>query len=155
MALAQRLFVTVGQARVSTIPALATKLPTLTNQLTTALLESLALPSNRKSSVVNLISLLNKLKAGAAARSTFLDMRSKVIHNLTRKIPFEGHTGAYIGELSVVFFTGIKHTADWYLGAFKENEVASCKSIGLLSRFSASSWFSLHRLGKTADREVL
>jgi hypothetical protein len=44
-----------------------------------------------------------------------------------RKIPFEGHAGAYIGELSVVFFTGIKHTADWYLGAFKENEVASGK----------------------------
>jgi len=48
---------------------------------------------------------------------------------LTRKIRFEGHTGTYIGELAVVYFTGIKHTADWYLASFKENEVASCGSI--------------------------
>ncbi|RXW22676.1 hypothetical protein EST38_g3181 [Candolleomyces aberdarensis] len=114
-----------GQAKAGAMPAIAAKLPDLTWQLTTSLLESLSLTSNRKSSVVNLITLLNRLKAGAAARSTFLEMRSKVIQSLMRKIPFEGHAGAYIGELSVVFFTGIKHTADWYLGAFKENDVAS------------------------------
>ncbi|KAJ2927709.1 hypothetical protein H1R20_g9401, partial [Candolleomyces eurysporus] len=114
-----------GQAKAGTMPALAAKLPDLTWQLTTSLLESLSLTSNRKSNVVNLITLLNRLKAGAAARSTFLEMRGKVIQSLMRKIPFEGHAGAYIGELSVVFFTGIKHTADWYLGAFKENDVAS------------------------------
>lgn len=83
--------------------------------------------SNRKSSVVLLISLLNRLKAGAPARSTFLEMRSKVIRGHVRKIRFEGHIGSYIGDLAIVYFTGIKHTADWYLASFKENEVASCK----------------------------
>jgi hypothetical protein len=43
-----------------------------------------------------------------------------------RAIRFEGHIGMYIGDLSMVVFTGIKHTADWFLASFKENEVASC-----------------------------
>lgn len=114
-----------GQAKLSTIPLLASKLPALTNQLTTSLLASLSLMSNRKSSVVLLISLLNRLKAGAPARSTFLEMRIKVIRGHVRKIRFEGHIGSYIGDLATVYFTGIKHTADWYLASFKENEVAS------------------------------
>jgi exocyst complex component 8 len=33
----------------------------------------------------------------------------------------------YIGDLAIVVFTGIKHTADWFLASFKENEVASCE----------------------------
>ncbi|PPQ79863.1 LOW QUALITY PROTEIN: hypothetical protein CVT25_002919 [Psilocybe cyanescens] len=114
-----------GQAKVAVTPLLSSKLPLLTNRLITSLLASLALHSNRKTSVVSLITLLNRLKAGAAARNTFLDMRSQVIHGLMRKIRFEGHIGTYIGELAVVYFTGIKHTADWYLASFKENEVAS------------------------------
>jgi len=32
----------------------------------------------------------------------------------------------YINDLAMVMFTGIKHTADWFLASFKENEVASC-----------------------------
>ncbi|KAJ3510518.1 hypothetical protein NLJ89_g4622 [Agrocybe chaxingu] len=114
-----------GQAKLSVTPLLSTKLFHLTSQLISSLLESLALPSNRKSNVVSLISLLNRLKAGAAARTTFLEMRAKVVRGLTRKIRFEGDIRTYVGELAVVYFTGIKHTADWYLASFKENEVAS------------------------------
>lgn len=33
----------------------------------------------------------------------------------------------YINDLAMVVFTGIKHTADWFLASFKENEVASCE----------------------------
>lgn len=115
----------IGQAKVLTIPLLSTKVPQLKAQLTSSLLASLALPSNRKSTVVTLISLLNRLKAGAAARSAFLEMRSGVLRAHVRKIRFQGHVGAYIGDLAIVYFTGIKHTADWYLASFKENEVAS------------------------------
>ncbi|TFK42011.1 hypothetical protein BDQ12DRAFT_645406 [Crucibulum laeve] len=114
-----------GQARLPTTPALAPKLSALTSQLTSSLLASLALPSNHKSTVVSLISLLSRLKAGSAARNTFLEMRTQVIRSLTRKIRFEGDITAYVGDLTVVYFTGIKHTADWYLASFKENEVAS------------------------------
>ncbi|KAF9011134.1 hypothetical protein BDQ17DRAFT_1420558 [Cyathus striatus] len=114
-----------GEAKLSTTPPLSAKLITLKNELTSALLTNLSLHSNRKSTVVTLIMLLNRLGAGAAARSAFLDMRKQVIHGLMRKIQFTGDVCAYIGELAVVFFTGIRHTADWYLASFKENEVAS------------------------------
>ena len=116
----------LGQTQLSSMPLLGSKLPSLTRQLISSLLASLSLPSNRRSSVVSLITLLNRLKAGSAARNTFLDMRAQVIRSHMRKIRFEGDVGIYVGELATVYFTGIKHTADWYLASFKENEVASC-----------------------------
>lgn len=115
----------VGRKKLSSMSLISTKLTPLTAELTSALLSSLSLPSNRKSTVVSLISLLVRLQAGHAARNTFLKMRSQVMKNHMRKIRFEGHIGAYIGDLAVVYFTGIKHTADWFLASFKENEVAS------------------------------
>ncbi|KAJ7597262.1 nuclear mRNA splicing protein [Mycena floridula] len=114
-----------GRVKMATTPALGIKLSVLSAELTSALLAALTLPSNRKSTVVSLISLLVRLNAGSAARSTFLGMRSQVIRNHMRKIRFEGHIGAYVGDLAVIYFTGIKHTADWFLASFKENEVAS------------------------------
>ncbi|KAJ3972294.1 nuclear mRNA splicing protein [Lentinula raphanica] len=114
-----------GKKKLSTTPPLATKLPLLTTQLTNAILDNLSQTSNRKSTVVALISYLVRLNAGPAARSTFLMMRSQVMKSHVRKIGFEGHVGAYVADLAMVYFTGIKHTADWFLASFKENEVAS------------------------------
>lgn len=122
----------LGKAKLSTIPILTHKLPPLSALLTKALLDSLSLPSVRKSTVVSLISFLLRLKAGPAARSTFLQMRTKVLKAHVRKIRFEGHVGTYVGDLAVVYFTGIKHTADWFLASFKENEVASGESTVLV-----------------------
>ncbi|KAJ6575466.1 hypothetical protein B0H19DRAFT_1128810 [Mycena capillaripes] len=117
--------VETGRAKLSTTPPLAAKLPPLTAQLTSALLASLSQPSNRKSTVITLITLLLRLNAGPAARTAFLNMRTQVMRSHVRRIRFEGHIGAYVGDLAVVYFTGIKHTADWFLASFKENEVAS------------------------------
>ncbi|KAG7093669.1 hypothetical protein E1B28_007328 [Marasmius oreades] len=114
-----------GKAKVAVTPPLAAKLPLLTNQLTNALLDTLSHVTNRKTVVVHLISLLLRFGAGGAARTTFLKMRSQVVQNLVRKIKFEGHIGAYVADLALVYFTSIKHTADWFLASFKENEVAS------------------------------
>jgi exocyst complex component 8 len=55
-------------------------------------------------------------------------MRSKAIKSYVRKIRFEGHVGAYVGDLAIVCFSGIKHTADWFLASFRENEVSSGES---------------------------
>ncbi|KIM88914.1 hypothetical protein PILCRDRAFT_3077 [Piloderma croceum F 1598] len=115
-----------GKTKLSTTPPLAAKLTPLTVSLTNALLGSLALPTNRKSTVVNLIALLLRLNAGPPARSMFLAARTEVMRKHIRAIRFEGHIGMYINDLAVVVFTGIKHTADWFLASFKENEVASC-----------------------------
>ncbi|KAI0325433.1 hypothetical protein GY45DRAFT_1374778 [Cubamyces sp. BRFM 1775] len=114
-----------GEGKLSVMPPLAAKLNPLKASLTAALLQSLSAPSNRKSTVVSLIGLLVRLKAGAAARSTFLAARADVIKKCVRKITFEGHIGTYIGDLATVVFTGIKNTADWFLASFKQNEVAS------------------------------
>jgi len=106
---------------------LQAKLPSLINQLTAALLSSLSVPSNRKTTCIMLITLLIRLKAAAAARKAYLEMRTGVITGLMRRIRFEGDISSYVGDLSVVWFTGIKHTADWYLSSFKDNESTSGK----------------------------
>ena len=124
-----------GEAQLAIMPALPAKLNPLKATLIAALLRSLSVPSNRKSTVVSLIGLLLRLKAGPAARSTFLTARADVIRKCVRKITFEGHIGAYIADLATVVFTGIKHTADWFLASFKENEVASSKRSPFLSLY--------------------
>ncbi|KAI0686819.1 hypothetical protein BC835DRAFT_1420137 [Cytidiella melzeri] len=114
-----------GEKKVNGMPALAVKLTPLKASLTAALLQSLSLPSNRKTNVVLLIGLLARLEAGAAARSTFLNSRADMLRKRIRMITFEGDIGSYISDLATVVFTNIKHTADWFLASFKENEVSS------------------------------
>jgi exocyst complex component 8 len=123
------------------MPSLSPKLATLTALLTTSLLTSLSLPTHRKSTVTHLISLLLRLGAGAAARTTFLDMREGVLRKCVREIRFEGHVGMFVSDLSMCVFMGVKHTADWFLASFKENEVASCKP---RSSFSISVDVTMH-----------
>ncbi|TBU58130.1 hypothetical protein BD310DRAFT_927740 [Dichomitus squalens] len=114
-----------GESKLPTMPPLGAKLTPLKASLTAALLQSLSVPSNKKSTVVSLIGLLVRLKAGPAARSTFLAARADVIKKCVRKITFEGHIPSFIADLATVVFTGVKHTADWFLASFRENEVAS------------------------------
>ena len=97
-----------------------------------------------------LVSLLVRLKAGSAARNT-LRMRSQVIKSHIRNIRFEGNISTHIGDLAIVCFTGIKHTADWFLASFKENDVASCKFDISLSERPLISLDSFHWLGQEGD----
>jgi exocyst complex component 8 len=115
------------------MPLLATKLTPLTTSLVSALLQALSYPHNHKEVVKKLISLLIRLEAGAAARTTFLAARTETARRLVRMIRFDGHIGTYISELAISIFNVIKHTADWFLASFKENEVAGSEQIGLFS----------------------
>lgn len=115
----------------STTPLLAPKLNALTLSLTSSLLHALSDPANRKSTIVELTGLLLRLRAGAAARNTFLAARSGMVRKRIRMIRFEGHIQMYITDLAIVVFTGIKHTADWFLASFKENEATSCMFVVL------------------------
>lgn len=117
-----------GQAKLSITPSLSTKLSALTSSLTTALLEALSDPGNGKTKVVHLIGLLVRLGKGAEARVAFLRARREVVRRLVRMLRFEGHVGIHVHDLATVMFTAVKHTADWFLASYKENEVASCKS---------------------------
>ena len=144
-----------GELKLSIMPTLTAKLNPLKASLTAALLQSLSVPSNKKSTVVSLIGLLLKLKAGPAARSTFLAARADVIRKCVRKITFEGHIGSYIADLATVVFTGIKHTADWFLASFRENEVASSKCTRHCTRSpSHSFWFRFRGVGEATDRVI-
>ena len=107
------------------MPTLGAKLTPLKASLTAALIHSLSALDNRKTVVVKLISHLLRLGAGPAARSTLLAARSEVTKKRVRMIRFEGAVEQYINDLAVVVFTGIKHTADWFLASFKENDMAS------------------------------
>ena len=118
-----------GQKRVFVIPLLKDKLTGLTASLTSALLHSLSEPSHRKTTIVYLTSLLTKLGAGPAARAAFLTTRSDLIKKRIRSIPFEGDIPLYIFDLAIVIFTAIKHTAEWFLASFKENEAAAREDI--------------------------
>lgn len=114
-----------GEAKASTIPSLSPKLTALTASLTSALLSALSDPSNRKTRVVSLISLLKRVHAGAAARDTFLKARSVMLKKHLRMIKVEGDAVTYVHDLAIVVFSCLKHTADWFLASFRENEFAS------------------------------
>lgn len=136
------------------MPTLNAKLAPLKASLTAALIHSLSALDNRKTIVVKLISFLLRLGAGPAARSTLLAARSEVSKKRVRMIRFEGAVEQYINDLAVVVFTGIKHTADWFLASFKENDMAS----GMFTTYDSRGYldltrhgYSLHRLGKIPD----
>lgn len=74
-----------------------------------------------------LTSLLNRLHASAEARSAFLASRAALARKRVRMLRFEGRVQTYISDLATVVFTGIKHTADWFLASFKENDATSCE----------------------------
>jgi exocyst complex component 8 len=114
-----------GEVKRATLPALGPKLTALTASLTSSLLSTLADPSNKKTRVVARIALLKRVHAGAAARDTFLHARTAVLKRHIRGIRVEGDVVAYVHDLAIVVFSCIKHTADWFLASFKENEFAS------------------------------
>lgn len=106
-------------------------------------MHSLSALENRKTIVVKLISHLLRLGAGPAARSTLLAARSEVTKKRVRMIRFEGAVEQYINDLAVVVFTGIKHTADWFLASFKENDMAS----GMFVAYSSVDIWILRSMG--------
>ncbi|KAF8600918.1 hypothetical protein BDV93DRAFT_446726 [Ceratobasidium sp. AG-I] len=119
--------VTKGQGRTATVPALSSKLTPLTEQLITDLLGALVDPAQRRSSTIKLVSHIVRLGPDALvrARDSFLNARSTLMRKRVRAIRFEGDVRAYVKELSLVVFTSIKHTADWYLASFRDIEMAS------------------------------
>lgn len=58
----------------------------------------------------------------------FLATRSGVIKKRIRQLTFEGDVTTYINELSLIVFTLIRNTCEWYRDSFKDNRMASGKS---------------------------
>lgn len=99
----------------------------MTSSLISALLHSLSDHRNRKIAVTQLSGWLSRLQASGSARATFLASRTEVIRKRIRMIPLEGDIPLFIHYLAIIVFTAIKHTAEWYLSSFKDNDAASCR----------------------------
>ncbi|CAJ0632488.1 7410_t:CDS:2 [Entrophospora sp. SA101] len=79
----------------------------------------------KKSQVQKCVRWLLRLGYGEQAREMFLGARSKNIRIRTKQLKFEGDIPQYINELSLVYFTLIKNTCDWYNAAFRDMRMAS------------------------------
>lgn len=104
---------------------LRAKLDGRTTTLTNVLGRDLNNINLKKTAVVKTIGWFNRLGQGYVARDIFLTARSKLIKTRSRQIKFEGDVPLYIGELSMVTFTLIKDTSEWYTAAFRDVRMAS------------------------------
>lgn len=75
--------------------------------------------------MAKLAAFLIRLEESTLARNTFLTARKTLLQQRIRMITYQGDIPLYVNELGLVTFTIIKHTAEWYLLAFKENGMAS------------------------------
>ncbi|WFD42122.1 exocyst complex component exo84 [Malassezia psittaci] len=96
-----------------------------TNELVSAISNELAAPFQRKSMMVRDATLLLRLDKGREARDLLLSSRAELLRHRTCQIKYEGDVSLYISELSMLYFTLIKNTGDWYMSAFKDFKMAS------------------------------
>ncbi|WWC73016.1 uncharacterized protein I206_106981 [Kwoniella pini CBS 10737] len=109
----------------SALSLLTAKLDQLTPTLINQILHDLSSSQIRKNQTATLVSYLNRLGYSDQARDVFLRARKDLMLKRIRSIKCEGDISIYISELSVVCFTIIRHTSDWFINAFKENMMAS------------------------------
>ncbi|CAG8529125.1 883_t:CDS:10 [Ambispora gerdemannii] len=94
-------------------------------RLSNAISRDLTNPDLKKSQVQKNVRWLLRLGYGEQARQMFLGARSKIIRIRTKQLKFEGDIPRYINELSLVYFTLVKNTCDWYNAAFRDLRMAS------------------------------
>jgi hypothetical protein len=97
-----------GEKQLPSIPLLKPKLTPLTGSLTSGLLQSLSDPMQRKSSVVHLTGLLERLHAGAVARSAFLVMRGELMRKRVRALRYVFQLGIQILLVALYLLTDSK-----------------------------------------------
>lgn len=76
----------LGEKQISSMPALSPKLIALRSSLLNELLHALSDVMQRKTAVIHLTGLLERLQAGTAARSTFLTMRTELMRKRVRAL---------------------------------------------------------------------
>ncbi|CAG8535656.1 26125_t:CDS:10 [Dentiscutata erythropus] len=94
-------------------------------RLSYAISRDLTNPNVKKTQVQKCVKWLSRLGYGEQARELFLSARTNNIRIRTKQLKFEGDIPQYINELSLVYFTLIKNTCDWYSAAFKDIKMAS------------------------------
>ncbi|GBB85192.1 hypothetical protein RclHR1_11750005 [Rhizophagus clarus] len=107
------------------LDAIRTKMEDRVVRLSLAISRDLTDPNVKKSHVQKCTRWLLRLGYGEQARELFLIARTENIRIRTKQLKFEGDIPQYINELSLVYFTLIKNTCDWYNAAFRDMRMAS------------------------------
>lgn len=96
------------------------------NQLRDILLKQID-PIDRKSrpEIVQTIEMLSKLGYASQARTTFLDISSKIIAERARSVHFMDDVVGYISQMAVIYFQLVKATIEIYRAAFPNSEESS------------------------------
>ena len=108
---------------------LTTRIDQLKPNLIAQIGHDLSFPEIRKTNTAKLVTLLTRLDQADLARDIFLKTRRDIMLKRVRGIKCEGDISIYISELAIVCFTTIRHSSDWFMGAFKDSRMAS----GMLS----------------------
>ncbi|CAH7685163.1 exocyst complex component EXO84 [Phakopsora pachyrhizi] len=109
---------------------LRSKLEERSLELVNVLLHDLLHHSLTKTELVRISSLIGRLTSSTTqsidrAKDNFLRMRSELIRQQTKRIRFEGDLLLWVSQSAFVFFTLIKNSCEWYMTAFRDNQVAS------------------------------
>ncbi|RGB32769.1 Cullin repeat-like-containing domain protein [Rhizophagus diaphanus] len=107
------------------LDAIRAKMEDRVVRLSLAISRDLSNPDVKKSHVQKCTRWLLRLGYGEQARELFLVARTENIRIRTKQLKFEGDIPHYINELSLVYFTLIKNTCDWYNSAFRDMRMAS------------------------------
>lgn len=137
---------------------MTSRLNKLEKELVDQVAYDLSYPDIKRSSCVTCVGHLVDLGQAQLASQKFLAARHELLQQRSRMISYLGDVPAYISELGVVMFTILKHTADWYLTAFRENRMISSQSLcWLLVSWlvcSCSSSYALVGLVQWAEVQV-
>ncbi|CAI2170779.1 12782_t:CDS:10 [Funneliformis geosporum] len=115
----------VSTSNSTKLDAIRTKMEDRVVRLSLAISRDLTNPDVKKSHVQKCVRWLFRLGYGEQARELFLIARTENIRIRTKQLKFEGDIPQYINELSLVYFTLIKNTCDWYNASFRDMRMAS------------------------------
>ncbi|RIA91484.1 Cullin repeat-like-containing domain protein [Glomus cerebriforme] len=143
------------------LDAIRTKMEDRVVRLSLAISRDLANPDVKKSHVQKCARWLLRLGYGEQARELFLVARTENIRIRTKQLKFEGDIPQYINELSLVYFTLIKNTCDWYNSAFRDTRMASGlvkwvqEEMGHYASMFKRQVYSLHNRDDSTVQECL
>ncbi|MBW0489123.1 hypothetical protein O181_028838 [Austropuccinia psidii MF-1] len=109
------------------------KIEEKSKEILDSLLEDLLNSSIKKSQLCQISKWIAKLSGGIdlagfnheRAKQNFLSMRSKLVKKQIRNIDFDNDLISWISKSSFVLFSLIKNTCEWYMTAFKDNQMKS------------------------------
>ncbi|KAI9227877.1 MAG: Cullin repeat-like-containing domain protein [Piptocephalis tieghemiana] len=96
-----------------------------TSRLGTIITRDFKNPIITKTQLIQNIRWLLRLKLNEQARESFLSARSHIIRQRVSQLAYDADAMQYVRELSMVSFTLIRNTSEWYNTTFKDATLSS------------------------------